>query len=138
MLYRSINMHGPAPSALFSTDFPVLFTVALIFSTIILAYIWTFSKNKLNSDSDKRVESPARVPNNSLFTITPFFHQRFNFLNWGFKKTGEPIFQFSLLQVSSSALGSAVPDAFYYFRIKSSSYPEKLQERRSFLQKDST
>ncbi|KAK7470047.1 hypothetical protein VKT23_001484 [Stygiomarasmius scandens] len=107
-------MHGPAPSALFSTDFPVLFTVALIFSTIILAYIWTSSKNKLNSDSDKRVESPARVPNNSLFTITPFFHQRFNFLNWGFKKTGEPIFQFSLLQNQVIVLsGETAREAFF-------------------------
>ncbi|KDQ58614.1 hypothetical protein JAAARDRAFT_155168 [Jaapia argillacea MUCL 33604] len=50
---------------------------------------------------DEQYQDPAMpvpLPEHSLFTILPFFHQRFDFLNWGFRATGQPIFQFRLFR----------------------------------------
>lgn len=49
-------------------------------------------------------DAPVSLPGYRLSSIIPFFRQRYDFLNWGFHFTEEPIFQFSLLRVSISFL----------------------------------
>ncbi|TFK49075.1 cytochrome P450 [Heliocybe sulcata] len=41
---------------------------------------------------------PAHLPEHSLFTIVPFFRKRYDFLNWGFRATGQSLFQFQLFR----------------------------------------
>ncbi|ETW77953.1 cytochrome P450 monooxygenase 90 [Heterobasidion irregulare TC 32-1] len=43
-------------------------------------------------------DAPVSLPGYRLSSIIPFFRQRYDFLNWGFRFTEEPIFQFSLLR----------------------------------------
>lgn len=42
---------------------------------------------------------PANLPGLRIFSILPFFGKRYDFLNQGFRVTGENIFQFKLLRV---------------------------------------
>jgi len=47
----------------------------------------------------KRDNTPASLGSLSISTIVPFVRNRYDFLNWGFQTTGEPVFQFRLLNV---------------------------------------
>ncbi|KAL4079630.1 cytochrome P450 [Scleroderma citrinum] len=42
--------------------------------------------------------SPVFLPGSHLLAIAPFFQRRFEFLNDGFRKTGQALFQFSMLR----------------------------------------
>jgi hypothetical protein len=44
--------------------------------------------------------APVFLPGSHLLAITPFFRRRFEFLNDGFRKTGQTLFQFNMLRVS--------------------------------------
>ncbi|KZT25713.1 cytochrome P450 [Neolentinus lepideus HHB14362 ss-1] len=74
----------------FSRPLQLALSLAVIFIIFIL-YTSTFS-------ATPRDDEPAHLPEYSLFTIVPFFRQRFDFLNWGFRVTGESLFQFQLLR----------------------------------------
>lgn len=42
--------------------------------------------------------SPVFLPGSNLLAIAPFFQRRFEFLNDGFRKTGQSLFQFNMLR----------------------------------------
>jgi hypothetical protein len=54
----------------------------------------------LSSTTQKdKDDAPVTLPGGSVFSIYPFFRQRFDFLNRGFRITGQSVFQFNLLGV---------------------------------------
>ncbi|KAG1876184.1 cytochrome P450 [Suillus subluteus] len=51
------------------------------------------------SQKDGAVDgAPVFLPGSHLLAITPFFRRRFEFLNDGFRKTGQSLFQFNMLR----------------------------------------
>jgi hypothetical protein len=65
-------------------------------AVVILLFIYVVATSR---DSYKRTDAPVSLPGSSLFYIYPFFRRKFDFLNWGFRVTGEKAFQFKLLNV---------------------------------------
>lgn len=49
--------------------------------------------------------SPVFLPGSHLLAIAPFFQRRFEFLNDGFRKTGQTLFQFNMLRVRPHCIG---------------------------------
>lgn len=82
----------PAVSAFLSSGWAAQVTVSVIILVVILSLCSTL----LRTESP---ETPPRLPVSSLLSIAPFFHKRFDFLDWGFRLTGQPAFQFNLLWV---------------------------------------
>lgn len=68
-------------------------------SVAFLVFLWTRWQSKQQTDDEG---SPISLPESCLFTILPFFRSRFDFLNWGFKLSGQSIYQFRLLQVNNT------------------------------------
>jgi hypothetical protein len=48
---------------------------------------------------DIPAQTPVFLPGPHLLAIAPFFQRRFEFLNDGFRKTGQKLFQFNMLRV---------------------------------------
>lgn len=51
------------------------------------------------SSQKSRISAAVFLPASALSTIVPFFRQRFDFLNEGFRATSQSIFQFRLFHV---------------------------------------
>lgn len=85
------------------------------------------------SQKDGAVDSAAPVflPGSHLLAIAPFFRQRFEFLNDGFRKTGQSLFQFNMLRVSIMAMQSQSEPLIYNFRRLSLSFLESQPGNRS-------
>ncbi|KAK7462855.1 hypothetical protein VKT23_007431 [Stygiomarasmius scandens] len=95
-----------ASAALLSAGLPSIFTMAIVMFLMIISIISSLQKDG--------VDSPAYLPTYSLFAITPFFRQRFDFLNWGFQVTGNSIFQFNLLRNTVIVVsGESARQAFF-------------------------
>ena len=80
----------------------------------LLAYILTialFVWRKLSSsERHDKGNSPVSFSDSWIFAIWPFFRNRFDFLNAGFRSTGQTLFKFKLLFVRcSSALLRLAP-----------------------------
>jgi hypothetical protein len=77
--------------------------VALAFFVLFILIVFG-----LGSQKDGAVDSAAPVflPGSHLLAIAPFFRQRFKFLNDGFSKTGQSLFQFNMLRVSIMVMQS--------------------------------
>lgn len=73
-------------------------------SIVFLLFLWSRSSSKQDLE-----DSPTTLPEGCLLTIFPFFRSRFDFLNWGFKLSGQAIFQFRLLQVKYLLSLSPIP-----------------------------
>jgi sterol 14-demethylase len=87
-----------AATAFLSVGFATQFTVAVIAFLVIISIT--------SACQEEGVDVPKSLPGYSLFHITPFFHKRYDFLNWGFHATGQNIFQLNLLRVSMSFITS--------------------------------
>ena len=48
--------------------------------------------------------APVSLPGSHLLAIAPFFQRRFDFLNDGFRKTGQSLFQFSMLRACTHSI----------------------------------
>lgn len=83
-----------ASTAFLAAGFSTQFTTAVV---IILVIILTTSS--LQKDKE---DSPVSLPGYSLLSIIPFFRRRFDFINWGFRATGQSVFQFNLLRVRTA------------------------------------
>ena len=82
----------PAVSAFLSSGWVAQVTVGAV---VLVVIFWLCS-------TLLRIESPGTPPSlpvSSLLSIAPFFHRRFDFLDWGFRSTGQPVFKFNLLWV---------------------------------------
>lgn len=70
--------------------------VALALFVLLILLCFGFGSQK-----DGAVDgTPVFLPGSHLLAITPFFRRRFEFLNDGFRKTGQTLFQFNMLRVS--------------------------------------
>ena len=81
-----------AADAFLVSSFQAQFILAL-FILFILLLFGHGSKDELSS------QTPVYLPGSHLLAIAPFFRRRFDFLNDGFRKTGEKLFQFNMLRV---------------------------------------
>lgn len=80
-----------AANAFLAASFPTQLALAVaIFLAIVIS---------LSALQQEPADAPTSLPCSSLFAITPFFRQRYNFLNWGFHATGQSVFKFNLLRV---------------------------------------
>jgi hypothetical protein len=77
--------------------------VALAFFVLFILIVFG-----LGSQKDGAVDgaAPVFLPGSHLLAIAPFFRQRFKFLNDGFSKTGQSLFQFNMLRVSIMVMQS--------------------------------
>jgi sterol 14-demethylase len=82
-------------SAFLSAGFATQFSIAVVFCLVIV--LITAS---LHEDGN---EAPKSLPGLPFLSIVPFFRQRYDFLNWGFRVTGQSTFQFQLMNVCSSS-----------------------------------
>lgn len=82
--------------------FPLL-ALVLYFATV-----WLLTSCKTTPDN-----KPIPLPYNSLFAVWPFFRRRFDFLNDCFRITGQPIFQFQLLQVRPNYICANLNDSHF-------------------------
>jgi hypothetical protein len=72
--------------------------VALALLVLFILLFFGFGSQK---DAYDAVDgAPVFLPGSHLLAITPFFRRRFEFLNDGFRKTGQSLFQFNMLRVS--------------------------------------
>ena len=69
------------------------FQMALVVtgSLLLAKFFW-------NPEEDQE-DSPVTLPGGSLWSMMAFFHGRFDFVNDGFRSTGQALFQFHLLKV---------------------------------------
>ena len=65
---------------------------------VLLCLLYSYAR----PDEEHQVATP--LPLSGVSTIRPFFRARFDFLRQGFYLTGQPIFQFNLLQARHSLL----------------------------------
>lgn len=68
--------------------------VFLALCILFVFLIFGVDGNKVDNGS----QSPAFLPGSHLLAIAPFFQKRFEFLNDGFRKTGQALFQFNMLR----------------------------------------
>ncbi|KAF7360448.1 hypothetical protein MVEN_00775200 [Mycena venus] len=100
-----IGLHSAA-SAFLSAGFATHFSVAVVICLVIV--LATASPE----DGD---EAPKSLPGPPFLSIIPFFRQRYDFLNWGFHVTGQPTFQFKLMNNTVIVLsGASARRAFFY------------------------
>lgn len=82
-----------AGSAFLAAGFKLQLTLALVTLVIVVSLCpRPGPKEKMNA--------PATLPGLSILRILPFFRRRFDFMNEGFRSSGQPLFQFNLLRVS--------------------------------------
>jgi sterol 14-demethylase len=79
-------------STLIATEFQVFYILPSLIVTLLLV-IWLSDRPKCNNNA------PVPLPGFSTFAFLSFFRRRFDFLNNGFRITGQPLFQFYLLTV---------------------------------------
>ncbi|KAJ7598870.1 cytochrome P450 [Mycena floridula] len=79
-----------ASTAILSASFSTQFTTAVVIFLLIVLITSSFQKH--------RDDAAVSLPGCSLFHIIPFFRRRFDFLLWGFKATGQSVYQFKLLR----------------------------------------
>jgi hypothetical protein len=84
-----------AADAFLSAGFATHLTIAAVALFLIL-----FISSAAAAQKDKD-DAPVTLPGSSLLAIYPFFRQRYDFLNRGFRLTGQSVFQFQLLNVCS-------------------------------------
>lgn len=77
-------------STLFATEFQAFYILPSLIVTLLLV-IWLSDRPKCNNNA------PVPLPGFSTFAFLSFFRRRFDFLNNGFRITGQPLFQFYLL-----------------------------------------
>ncbi|KAH0837817.1 cytochrome P450 [Lanmaoa asiatica] len=83
--------------------------VALFILLVLLVFSRGWSKN-----SDLSAQTPVYLPGPHLLAIVPFFRRRFDFLNDGFCKTEEKIFQFNMLRETVIVVsGESARKAFF-------------------------
>ncbi|KAI5993319.1 hypothetical protein EDD15DRAFT_2196735 [Pisolithus albus] len=68
--------------------------VFLALCILFIFLIFGVDGNKVDNSS----QSPAFLPGSHLLAIAPFFQKCFEFLNDGFRKTGQALFQFNMLR----------------------------------------
>ncbi|KAJ7064919.1 cytochrome P450 [Mycena amicta] len=99
-----------AAYAFLSAGFPTQFAVAVVICLVILLAV-----SSLHEEDVDAADVPKSLPGLSWFQILPFFHQRYDFLNWGFHATGEQIYQFRLMSNTVIVLsGASARRAFFY------------------------
>ena len=88
-----------AADAFLVSSFKVQVVLALLILFVLLVVGHGSSKDGLSA------QTPVYLPGSHLLAIAPFFRRRFDFLNDGFRKTGEKLFQFNMLRVRAPSLG---------------------------------
>ncbi|EPQ52237.1 cytochrome P450 [Gloeophyllum trabeum ATCC 11539] len=97
-------------NAFLSSSSSVQFAIAIVVAAVLLILALCSSPFATKPKDGE----PAHLPDHSLFAIVPFFRNRFDFLSWGFRVTGESLFQFRLLQHQVIAVsGEAGRKAFF-------------------------
>lgn len=71
--------------------------VQVVLALLILFALLVFGHG--SSKDDLSIHAPVYLPGSHLLAIVPFFRRRFDFLNDGFRRTGEKLFQFNMLRV---------------------------------------
>lgn len=85
-----------------------------------------------SSKDDLSAQAPVYLPGSHLLAIAPFFRRRFDFLNDGFRKTGEKLFQFNMLRVRASPTSRTTAWVTNVIpRRPSSLYPGSRHEKHS-------
>lgn len=104
----------------------------VVLALIVLFILLVFG---FGSQKDGAVDgaAPVFLPGSHLLAIAPFFRQRFEFLNDGFRKTGQSLFQFSMLRVSIVGTQILAGYSNYNFRRLLLSFPESRAENLSSL-----
>ena len=104
--------------------------VQVVLALLILFALLVFGHG--SSKDDLSAQAPVYLPGSHLLAIAPFFRQRFDFLNDGFRKTGEKLFQFNMLRVRAlptfrtpTWVANVIP------RKLLSSYPGSRREKHS-------
>jgi hypothetical protein len=77
------------------------FLAALTGLFVVFALVRIVSKSRTEFHHTKDSGDKTMLPMSSLTTAWPFFHQRFDFLNAGFRSTGQSIFKFNVFQVKA-------------------------------------
>ncbi|EAU84231.2 hypothetical protein CC1G_08161 [Coprinopsis cinerea okayama7 len=96
--------------AAFSQSLAVPIATVLISSLLYFTFSSSSRKYELGSLAQA-------VPGLSFLSIMPFFHQRFDFLDWGFNVTGHHIFRFNLLWNKVTVVsGEAAREAIYTYK----------------------
>ncbi|KAG9313414.1 cytochrome P450 [Chiua virens] len=88
------------------------FKVQVILALLILFVLLVFGHG--SSKDDLSAQTPVYLPGSHLLAIAPFFRRRFDFLNDGFRKTGEKLFQFHMLRETVIVVsGESARKAFF-------------------------
>lgn len=110
----------------------VVLALFILFALLVFGHGST--KDDLSAQTPIYAQTPVYLPGSHLLAIAPFFRRRFDFLNDGFRKTGEKLFQFNMLRVRApptSRTATWVTNVIH--RKLSSSYPGSRREKL-FLQ----
>ncbi|KAF8438079.1 cytochrome P450 [Boletus edulis BED1] len=87
-------------------------TVQVVLALFILFALLVFGHG--SSKDDLSAHAPVYLPGSHLLAIAPFFRRRFDFLNEGFRKTGEKLFQFNMLRETVIVVsGESARKAFF-------------------------
>lgn len=102
--HRMLCLTGPITSVVHSVQRN--HQTLLFFSIPGIALVLYFILVRLVLDKYlERCDLPPSVPGLSVLSIGPFFRRRFEFLNWGFRITGQSAFRFRLLNVCTLMCG---------------------------------
>ncbi|KAF8552087.1 cytochrome P450 [Imleria badia] len=86
--------------------------VQVILALLILCALLVFGHG--SSKDDLSAHAPVYLPGSHLLAIAPFFRRRFDFLNDGFRRTGEKLFQFNMLRETVIVVsGESARKAFF-------------------------
>lgn len=77
------------------------FKVQVVLALLILFILLVFGFGQKDGAVDSA--APVFLPGSHLLAIAPFFRRRFEFLNDGFRKTGQSLFQFNMFRVRASS-----------------------------------
>ncbi|KAJ7167321.1 cytochrome P450 [Mycena crocata] len=100
-----IGLHSAA-SAFLAAGFATQFTIAVVICLVIVLVTPSLQEDGL--------EAPKSLPGLPCLSIIPFFRQRYDFLNWGFRVTGQSMFQFQLMNNTVVVLsGAPARQAFF-------------------------
>ncbi|KAF9234271.1 cytochrome P450 [Melanogaster broomeanus] len=72
------------------------FKAQVVLALFVLFVLLVLGHGSHTDDSPN--QTPVFLPGSQLLAIVPFFQRRFEFLNDGFRKTGQTLFQFNMLQ----------------------------------------
>jgi hypothetical protein len=73
-------------------------TLPVVAALFVLAFILWVLQSVANTE--RHPDEPTHLPSTCFFSMRAFYGRRFDFLNWGFRSSGQPIYQFNLLQVA--------------------------------------